>query len=107
MYLWISSERTLHHCIRGFIIQVKTLELAKLSEIENFVASEKWLNAFIKRFSLKYVSKLHGEGGSVDLSEIAEGAIKIKSELSAINVVIYTMLMKLGFFMNHCQDQHT
>lgn len=82
VFLWIATQRSENKPVHGYNIRQKALELAEKADIESFKASNRWFDRFLSSYELKYLRKLHGESGSLDLIYVEESLNKIKKELS-------------------------
>jgi hypothetical protein len=75
--MWIDQAIRQEHIISGHIIKNKAKNFAKLLQIDNFTASEGWLEGFKKRHNIKEYAK-RGEANSAPLEDLPKFRLELQ-----------------------------
>ena len=83
--------------LRDLCLQNKNSEGETKKAIENFSASDGWVAAFVRRNAQSSVS-LHGEGGSVNVVEVANKIAEIRRKLAPYSLEHIYNVDETGLF---------
>ena len=104
MWDWFQSARSINIPLSGPLIQEKALEFAASLGIDEFKASNGWLNRFNKRHNL-VCGKISGERGSVNDATVIEWKEKLPSIISGYQLHNIFNMDETGIFFRALPDK--
>lgn len=97
VYEWFKCARVKKLCVSGPMLQEKAREISNNLKVENFVASNGWLECFRKRHNVSFKT-VCGEGGDVSLTEVADWKDRLTAFLNSYELKDILNVDETGLF---------